>query len=186
MPPGLTLKLQVSGDKEIAARFEKAGDAVRAATVSVFEAAGEQIVSAAQAGSPSKRARRAIFYRVTDKGSGRIRLLVDVRRRLRWVEQFEYGTVGTGGPDAEPPAHAGATEIHVRSYERRAAGATHRTRVFRDGKAVSGVWLVKAYDRLQHMPSKPFMGPAFRSVEGTIVPRLDKAIDAAIGFSQAT
>jgi hypothetical protein len=182
MTPGpLEIRIDVKGGTEVAEHFVRAGSEVRSAVRTVLESLGSEIASRARATVPANRARNAIFVRTRDRGTGTLSVVVNTQRRFRWVQQFEYGTVGTG-----PAAKTGTVELRVRGYSRHASkgdvfqvvGRTRRKAV------ASGVVFVHGYQRLQHMPTKPFMGPAFNSVRGEVVPRIQAAVNAALAFGE--
>lgn len=185
MASGLELHVNISPGTEIAQRFDKAGDSVRDAVLGVFDAAGKEIVSAAQSRAP-KHAR--FYYRVKDgsrdSGSGRIRLIVNTTRRTRWTQQFEEGTVGAG-----PEAVRGSKKLFVRSHERRHAGGFKVSTAKLFGRSVklatSDMVRIGSYSRVQHMPTRPFMGPAFRPVAEGISARIEKAVTAAMGLARS-
>lgn len=190
------IRIDIKGGSEVAQRFARAGDAVRGAVKGVFLAVGKEIESAARARSPSRKATNQIRAWVTEgaKGTGNITLRVGTSRRFRWIQQFEFGTVGTGGPDAENRA-TGASQAAstsprwtgVRPHERRYSGGVQVSKKLILGRkmklATSGTVRVRAYQRMQApMPRRPFMHPAFAPVAPTIIPRVEKAIGAALGF----
>jgi len=177
MPSDLEIRLDIKGGTEVTDHFNAAGDAVRESVKATLDSLGAEIAAGARAAVPAQRARNAIFYRVQDRGSGALSVIVSVRRRMRWVEQFEYGTVGTG-----PDATRGTVDMGVRAYTRHAAANDVFQVVGRSRRklAGAGVVFVRSYLHKFHMPMHPFMGPAFEAVRDSILPRIAGAARAAL------
>jgi hypothetical protein len=187
MASGLELRVDLKGGSGVAEHFNRAGDSVRAAVAGVLADVGQEVASAAASAVPAKRARGSIYYRVIDgaanKGTGRIRLIVNTRRSVRWVQQFEFGTVGTG-----PDAKRGEVDMGVRAHMRRVRSRDRQAMSLRGGKwrrqTIAGFVQVRSYTHKFHMPERPFMGPAFSAVRSSIVPRIEAAVDAALAFDK--
>lgn len=176
MPSDLDLRLNIKGDEEVVDRFRRAGDTVREAVKKTLDTLGAEIAASARMGVPASRARSAIFYRVKDRGKA-LSVIIDTRRRLRWVQQFEYGTVGTG-----PDARTGTVNMGVRAHTRRARARDVFQVMGRSRRKLvgTGVVFVRSYTHKFHMPMRPFMRPAFSAARGEIVPRIEEAVKAAL------
>lgn len=146
--------VSVSGVEQAIQYVETRKEAMRRRLRAVMQAAGDQLVAAAQALAPEKTGalKRSIVAKLTENEKG---LRLRVKPSKFYASFLEFGVV----------AHGTAHNSNRQGGKRVRAQRVARLRA-------SGMWRIKP---------RPFMGPPFDAMRDRLVRQLDEAIEGAVG-----